>query len=82
MILVAATVGYYGWLWSNAPSVTDTTSPTSASSPAATDDPVAKELGAVSTKIDTSTLKAEIADTPTTDLTAELDNIDAAVNGL
>lgn len=83
IILTASAVGFYGWIWTHTPSITPTTSNTNSTAASnSADDPVTQELGSISSKSDTATLSAEIADTPTEDLTTELDNIDAAVNGL
>ena len=83
ILICAIAIGYYGWIWyDSSQNSTETTGDTATSTPAQTDDVVAAQLKSVSDKSDTSTIMAEITDTPTSDITVELDNIDAEATGL
>ena len=83
VILIAAGFsGYYGWLWYQNRNGTTTNAPTTTDTAAGNTDTVTTQLRSVSNSTDTSTIKAEIADTPTSDIATELDNIDAEVTGL
>lgn len=82
IIIAAMAAGYFGYLWYDAEHRDSTAAEVSnVAAEANTSDPVAAQLKSLSDSTDTSTLKAEIADTQTGDIATELDNIDAELTG-
>lgn len=83
VVIAAAASGYFGYIWYQnkyaAPTTANEVSNVAAE--ANTTDPVTAELKSLSNSTDTSTIKAEIADTKTSDISTEIDNINAELTG-